>query len=38
MRGQSRLNGAIVNAEALSNFVPVISAPQQLRDLSRKKK
>ena len=38
VRRESRSHLAIINAEALSKFVPVISAPQQLRDLSRKKK
>ena len=38
MRGESRLHVAIIKAEALAKFVPVIPAPQQLGDLPRKKK
>jgi len=37
MRGEARADVGPVNAKALSQFVPVISAPKQLRDLARKK-
>ena len=36
--GKSSSHGAVVNTQALSELVPVISAPQQLRNLSGKKK
>jgi len=38
MRHESRADVAIIQAEALSKFMPVISAPKQFRDLARKKK
>src|SRR5205085_293314 len=38
VRRESRLHVATIDAQALSEFVPVISAPEQLGDLARKKK
>src|SRR5207248_463107 len=38
MRGKPRAHVAIINAEALSEFMSVISAPQQFRNLPRQKK
>src|ERR1700686_2816823 len=38
MRSEPRFHITVVKTEALSEFMPVISPPQQLRNLSRQKK